>query len=406
MRAGQRRPAAREELRSKRSSPPLVPNTLYYYRTRFRRPGEADFQSRDEHSFRTKRSSGETFVFDVEADPHLDENSSPDLYRRTLDNILADAPDFLIDLGDTFFSEKQPVVNWDTVVARHLLFRTYFDRTCHSVPLFFALGNHEGEWGNRLNGTENNLAVWATKARKLYYPNPFPDAFYSGNTAEEPFVGLRQDYYAWEWGNALFVVLDPYWYTMVKSATDNWTVTLGERQYAWLKSVLEGSTAKFKFVFCHQLVGGNTKDGRGGVEYAGYYEWGGKNSDGSWGFAAQRPGWAKPIHQLMVDAGVTIFFHGHDHFYDKQDLNGIVYQLIPQPSHLGESDPKASEYGYTSGRILGGSGHLRVTVSAKDVFVEFVRARLPADVSAGRPNAETADSYSATARVKKGVIKR
>jgi hypothetical protein len=381
---------------------PLQPDTKYYYRTRVRRPGETDFAAREERTFRTRPPAGKSFVFDIEADPHLDENSSPDLYRRTLENILADGPDFLVDLGDTFFSEKQPVVNWNTVLARHLLFRTYFDRTCHSVPLFFALGNHEGEWGDRLTGTEDNVAVWATKARKMFYPNPVPDFFYSGNTADERFVGLRQDYYAWEWGNALFVVLDPYWYTMVKSATDNWTVTLGEVQYAWLKTVLESSAAKFKFVFCHQLVGGNTKDGRGGSEYAGYYEWGGRNSDGSWGFTAKRPGWAQPIHQLMVKTGVTAFFHGHDHFYGKQSLDGIVYQVVPQPSHVGDADPKASEYGYVDGKFIGGSGHLRVTVSADDVYVEFIRSHLPGQGAA----AEIADAYSVSAKTKKGGIRR
>jgi|WetSurMetagenome_2_1015567.scaffolds.fasta_scaffold28891_2 hypothetical protein len=386
---------------------PLQPNTRYVYRMRYRRPGETDFQARDEHAFRTRRSSASAYVFDIEADPHLDENSTPDLYRRTLDNILADAPDFLIDLGDTFFSEKQPVVNWDTVVARHLLFRTFFDRTCHSVPLFLALGNHEGEQGFRLDGTANCLPVWASKARLLYYPNPLPDAFYSGDSTSEPFVGLRQNYYSWEWGPALFVVLDPYWYQTVKSSTDNWTATLGEVQYRWLKAVLETSQARFKFVFCHQLVGGNTKDGRGGVEFAPYFEWGGKDLDGSDVFASKRPGWGMPVHQLMVKTGVTAFFHGHDHFYDKQDLDGIVYQLIPQPSHLGESVPNsAAEYGYTQGKILGGSGHLRVTVSPEDAVVEFVRARLPQDATSAHPNGEVGDSYSVLAKTKKGGVRR
>ena len=55
--------------------------------------------------------------------------------------------------------------------------------------------------------------------RKTYFPNPQPDGFYSGNTAVEKFVGLRENYYAWTLGNALFVVLDPYWY-MSKSPAE------------------------------------------------------------------------------------------------------------------------------------------------------------------------------------------
>jgi hypothetical protein len=385
---------------------PLPSDSVVYYRTRYRRPGESEFQARDEHSFHTQRTGAESFVFDVEADPHLDENSDPNLYRRTLDNVLADRPDFLIDLGDTFFSEKLPSKTWDTILARHLLLRTYFDRIGHSVPLFSVLGNHEGEWGSNLNGTADNLAVWAAKARLLHYPNPLPDDFYSGDTAPAPFAGLRQNYYAWEWGPALFVVLDPYWYTTVKSSTNNWTMTLGAVQYQWLRSVLEGSTARHKLVFCHQLVGGSGKDGRGGAEAAAYYEWGGKNEDGSSGFAAQRPGWAEPIHRLMVRTGVKAVFHGHDHFFDKQDLDGIVYQLLPQPSHVGVSTNQAAEYGYTTGRIVGGSGHLRITVSESDVFVEFIRARLPGDTTSGPANGQPAFSYLVSARGKSGGIRR
>jgi hypothetical protein len=36
----------------------------------------------------------------------------------------------------------------------------------------------------------------------------------------------------------------------------------------------------------------------------------------------------------------------------------------------------AAEYGYTSGEILGGPGHLRVMISPERVTVDFVRASL------------------------------
>lgn len=385
----------------------LQPDTRYYYRPRTRRPGEAEFTAGEERSFVTQRARGRTFRFDVEADPHLDENSDPDLFRRTLQNILEDDPDFLIDLGDTFFSEKLPVVNEATVLARHLYLRTFFDKTSPSVPLFLALGNHEGELGSLLNGTANNLAVWAARARILHFPNPLPDGFYSGDLAPAPFVGLRQNYYSWEWGDALFVVLDPYWYTTVKSATDNWTVTLGAAQYLWLKSVLENSSARFKFVFCHQLVGGDGKDGRGGAEAARYFEWGGSNADGSWGFGDRRAGWDRPVHRLLVENRATIFFHGHDHFFAKQDLDGIVYQLVPQPGHPGTGNAtQAASYGYQSGIFFPSSGHLRITVSGDHLTVEYIRAFRPQDENQGHINGELAYSYSIPAAAKKGGIRR
>jgi hypothetical protein len=146
-------------------------------------------------------------------------------------------------------------------------------------------------------------------------------------------------------------------------------------QYQWLKTTLEASNTKWKFVFIHQLIGGADKNGRGGIEVANYYEWGGKNADGSYGFIEQRPGWGVPIHQLLIDNSVTAVFHGHDHLFVKQELDGIIYQEVPQPAASGSGGTNsAAEYGYLSGDILGGSGHMRVSVSSIGVTVDFIRS--------------------------------
>ena len=168
--------------------------------------------------------------------------------------------------------------------------------------MFLTLGNHDGEGSRWHDGTADSLAVWSNTMRKRYFPNPFPDGFYSGNQTRGPFTGLLQDYFAWEWGDALFVVLDPFWYTPRNAAAggDNWNRTLGSAQYQWLKQTLEGSRAAWKFVFIHHLVGGGTKEGRGGVEAVPFYEWGGRNADGTEGFKQHRPGWPLPIHQLLL----------------------------------------------------------------------------------------------------------
>jgi hypothetical protein len=349
----------------------LSPNTRYYYKSDFKLLGDLSFKIGVEHSFVTQRANGSSFTFAVEADPHLDEQSDPEIYRQTLQNILLDKPDFLIDLGDTFMSEKLPVKNYTEIEKRHVLLREYFDITGADVPLFLALGNHEGESGWELNGKENSLAVMATNIRKQYYPNPSPDHFYFGNSNQEQFVGLRENYYSFEWGSTLIVVIDPYWYTMEKPSTDGWGWTLGKQQYDWFKGTLENSNASYKFVFAHQLVGGDSQ-GRGGAEEAGLYEWGGNNLDGSYGFEINRPGWAKPIHQLLVDNNVDAFFHGHDHFFAKQELDGIIYQLVPQPSH-SETKIDPAGYGYLQGTFLSGSGHLRVTISQTEAKIEFVK---------------------------------
>jgi hypothetical protein len=82
----------------------------------------------------------------------------------------------------------------------------------------------------------------AALIRKTYFPNPYPNKFYSGNTVPEINVGIRENYYAWEWGNALFIVLDPYMYTKSKP---EWGWTLGLQQYTWLKNTLSISGSDF-----------------------------------------------------------------------------------------------------------------------------------------------------------------
>ena len=370
----------------------LSANTRYFYRLRYclmRRNSE--LQTGTEHNFQTARPKGSTFTFAVEADPHLDSNSIPEVYSQTLQNILSVNPDFMFDLGDIFMSEKQPVKDQKSITARHLLYRPLYGSVCHSSPLFLVIGNHEGELGWRLNGTKNSLPVMASNTRKLYYPNPLPNSFYSGDTKEEPFVGLRENYYAFEWGDALFIVLDPFWYTVRKPG---WGWTLGTEQYKWFEKTITESKAKFKFVFCHHLIGGDGKDARGGTEFADFFEMGGKNPDGTWGWDSNRPGWDKPIHTLMMENNASIFFHGHDHFYGKQEKDGIVYQVVPQPSSRNINRVTGADYGYVNGVLLPGRGFLKVSVSPDEVKVDYIRSYLPSEENASRKNGEVAYSYS------------
>ena len=240
----------------------LQVETQYYYRLRCRPAGNGSFTARPEHYFKTAKNPGSAFSFVIQADPHLDNQSDTAVYSRCLQNQLDDAPDFMIDLGDFLMTDKLKnganVIPHDTIPYRCNLLSSYYEKTCHSVPLFIALGNHEGESGWNLNGTPNNIAVWGTQERQKYYLNPYPNNFYSGDTAHYNYVGQRGSYYAWNWGDALFIVLDPYWFTTTKpDSLHGWRWTLGKPQYDWLKSTLENSTAKFKFVFAHHIIGGD-----------------------------------------------------------------------------------------------------------------------------------------------------
>ena len=362
----------------------LKPNWKYYYRIRFRPAGQTAFGASPEYNFHTQRARGSVFMFCIQGDSHPERASQFDaaLYTRTLQTVAADHPDFYMTIGDDFSVDTLQTLNAATVTARYTLQLPYLGFVANSAPLFLVNGNHEQAARYQLDGTPNNVAVWAQNARNLYYPEPAPDDFYTGNTEQVPYIGLLRNYYSWEWGDALFVTIDPYWSSPVPvdnvlgsgSKTSNkWDVTHGDAQYQWLKQTLEGSKAKWKFVFAHHVIG----TGRGGIEVAPYYEWGGRNQDNSWGFAANRPDWPMPIHQLMAANHVTIFFQGHDHLFVHQQLDGVTYQELPEPG-----DPTYTLWNgdaYDSGDKFANTGYVRVNVSPASVHVEYVRTYLPKD---------------------------
>lgn len=295
----------------------LTADTIYYYRLRYRTSGSGDtFSARPEYSFHTQRLEGSTFKFDITSDSHVNiVFGTPVFWKQTLTNAAKDNPDFLLDLGDTFAM--------DNVTTTSGAEQAYFYQRSGSalglisplVPIFIVNGNHEQEEGWHLNDPgvppANAPPVLGINARKKYFPNPIPDSFYTGDIDSTYTLingnHLKEDYYAWRWGDALFIVIDPFWYSTQKpfignigggegletGTGDRWDWTLGLDQFNWFKQTIENSTAKYKFVFSHQIVGGNDAQdyGRGGAWAANLFEWGGNNSDGTWGFDTQRPGW-------------------------------------------------------------------------------------------------------------------
>ncbi len=376
----------------------LNANQKYYYRTRYRPSSSVNpFLTGAEHTFQTQRAIGSTFSFTIEADEHLyDIKGLTNLYEICLTNQAVEKPDFMLSLGDIFGDDHYPTtITRAQMDSLHKEYRPLLGNICHSIPFYVCLGNHEGEFDYYLAQTPpDNIAVYATLSRKFYYPNPYPNGFYSGNPDVEPY-GMEnpENYYSYTWGDALFVVLDVYRDQCDTSAKPtNWNWSLGLPQYTWLKNKLESSTAKYKFVFAHHVRG----QGRGGITNAKLFEWGGYEQNGTtYSFPTKRPGWGKPIHKLFVDNGVNIFFQGHDHLFAHEVLDGVVYQEVPMPSDSTyQLGMLANAKAYVSDTI-GGSGHLKVTVSPSCVKVDFIRAYLPADTLSGlHHNREVAFSYT------------
>jgi len=396
----------------------LTSGAEYHYRWRYRPRAsggkrdqtESPYLAGPPHRFQLPRPAGRPFSFTIQADSLLDANMSPEVYVQTLANALADRPDFHVDLGDTFMVDKRR--EFHDALPQYLAQRYYFGQVCHSAPLFMVLGNHDGEYGYAASGPDS-IAAWSFSNRTRFFPPPLvpegKSGMYSGRTSLCGEEGAH--HYAFTWGDAEFIVLDPFWPTRsrirggrgpegsaVAATTDaNWSRTLGREQYDWLEHTLVTSPARFKFVFIHHLVGGFGKDARGGMEASGYFEWGGKNADGSPGFRTHRPGWPMPIHDLLVKQGVTAVFHGHDHLYVHAERDGLTYQCVPQPGNPRAGTRSAADYGYQAGEILSSPGHIRVTVERDRASVEFIRAAAAHDRSTphGRREMETNGTVAA-----------
>jgi len=390
----------------------LAPDAPCHYRLRHRRPGAGEFLGGEEAVFRTRRAPGSTFTFALQGDSHPEREGrmfDPALYERTLRTVAAERPDFYMTMGDDFSIDpliQRGAATAETVDRVYAHQRGFLGLVGEGAPLYLVNGNHEAAARCLLDGTAGSPAVLAGRARNRFFPLPAPDAFYDGDREEVEFVGLPRDYYSWTWGDGLFVVLDFYWHSPVpvdpetggtarhgeggrgarggKGARDLWEVTLGDAQYAWLRRTLEGSRARWKFVFAHHAMG----TGRGGVEQTGFHEWGGRDRNGADRFAERRPGWAMPIHQLMAKNGVTIFFQGHDHLFARQEKDGVVYQEVPNPADATYT--AFNREAYLSGDILPNSGHLRVEVAPSGVKVDYIRSWLPADERPAGPDGKGA----------------
>ncbi len=397
----------------------LRPNQKYFYRVRSKQASEKTFAMSKNYFFQTQRSLNKGFTFSLHGDTHPEragKMSNVDLYKVTLANIASQNNDFHILMGDDFsidpiIAKRQATKeNVEKIYQTH---REWLSALGATTPIFLVNGNHEQAAQYLLDGSTSNPAVLAGNARNKFFPQPAPDGFYTGDELEVPGIGKLRDYFAWNWGDALLITLDPYWHS--KYAVDNvagvtteenstnkksgsgaqkvndlWQVGIGDAQYAWFKKTLEDSKAKYIFVFTHHVMG----TGRGGVEVSTNYEWGGNDPKGVTTFKEQRPNWELPIHDLMVKHKVSIFFQGHDHIFVTQERDGLIYQSMPNPADGTFS--MFNDSAYKSGTKAPNSGHVRVSVNPEVAKVEYFLSARSSDVS--RKNMTVAHSYEVIPR--------
>jgi len=307
----------------------------------------------------TQRQVGDAFTFALISDSHIGSDWSFTnqgdwcTLSKVARAVAGAAPDFVLNLGDMLdfhnfgFNDPPP----DGVYTRRAYrnYRVLLGDTLGNAAHFPVIGNWEGEDGWY---TADDLDR-SRQQRMLYMPGPLPTTYPQSGSA-------AQDYYAFTWGDALFVVLNVMSYTPTPhllsagvGAPDDWT--LGAKQLDWLSQTLAGATAKWRFLFIHHAVGGAAGD----PEDTAYGRGGGQ---------AAYVGEQARVHQLMLDHGVQVFFYGHDHVFTDMTVDGIHYS---EPGNAGAIWMFSSSLtGYKQSWLEPGWG--RVAVRPDTVQVDFV----------------------------------
>jgi hypothetical protein len=338
--------------------------------------GDAEPQVLYAGSAITARPPGTPFTFAIIADTHippddpLPQGTQVDDYMegtliQTTGELAASNPDFIVNLGDILdfhmfgFNAPPPDSSW-TRLAYLNYRRTLGDVLGHTAH-FPVIGNWDGENGcNTLDEIDRSRSQ-----RLLYLPGPQPDTYPQGGSNYE-------DYYAFTWGDALFVVLNVMTYTPTchllnegdAGRPDDWT--LGAAQLDWLTQTLADATSKWRFLFIHHTDGGK----------AGDYD---DSAYGRGGGQAAYVGEQATVHELMRTYGVQIFFYGHDHVFTDMVVDGIHYTLPGSAGAPWKFDE--SETGYT--QYWPDSGYGKVSVTPDNVEVDFVNV-----------NGQVLDGYS------------
>lgn len=207
-----------------------------------------------------------SFIFAVFGDnrPADGVQPQPEVFKEIAREVRLIHPDFAVLVGDVIYGYRSDIprlkMQWSDFLSVYESF---------GVPVFVAPGNHEMQ-------TEDAPESGNVDAQRLYI------------------MHLGRLYYAFAYGNSLFIVLDT---DIVGSAAE-----ISGEQLEWLRNMLEASRSfEHIFVFMHRPV----------VSYYGanilnnHYE----------------------VLPLLLKYNVTAVFQGHNHVYYYEIVNGTRFYV-------------------------------------------------------------------------------
>jgi len=339
----------------------LSPATRYEYRVLLKPGTDESLRPAASGGFRTQRKGPASYTAVLMTDPHTGSFPPGSAPVLTLDKVVQNAvrakAEFVLDLGDNVAwrgSREFPQTSSDGALSAYARYRRQIGPLSMQCPHFAVIGNWEGESGKF---PEKSIEIVAA-VRRAMLPGPNHLTYPQGGSE-------REDYYAFSWGDVLYVMLNIQTYSKpsdpdrlpslmadVNKITE-WT--LGEKQMTWFETTLKNATERFRFVCTHHPAGGNAGDplntlyGRGGAR--------------AWNTGEQAR-----IHSLMKKHKVQIFFYGHDHVFVDDIVDGIHYTL---PGSCGAPWKfTKAETGYD--RFWPDSGHAQLDVTPEKATVTFI----------------------------------
>lgn len=349
-----------------------------------------------------------------------------------LEDIFLDPPDFTILGGDGVFLSSSD--STDTDRTRWIKYMNMLNPIFTSGGAYFMLGNHEREIGflqDASSATTTGNQRDCTVLRKKFFINPTNTTYSEGGENDTNYLDNAgsdwvpaldgtfdatyrtnqigdgtdgnapplENYYAFTWGDCLWIVLDPFRYTKPggsNTITDEAHWILGETQWAWLEGVLAASTARHKVICIHQQLGGV----RQSLGPAGWYGRGSgaqiSNSrlssvaftshEVATGTGAGSPGIIDELrlHSLCRQYSVNAVVKGHDHQFIHVRKNTVNYVSAPALSitKFSSTDAQKEIFGSpdieyadraADGVLFGhaGSGYMRLSVSASSLNLTY-----------------------------------
>jgi len=309
----------------------LSEDTQYYYRLYVSAANGSPSAISPIRSFRTARSEGQPFRFVITADQHTATRSE---YLTTSDtayeyaipeiqNVIEDlGADFWVDMGDWQEADMQIYWTQDHADGLYACSMRGINYIAHSLPIVSVVGNHENI--NQYYGTHSDTTFQARCTKNATYDfwkmlGVAREKFMPQHIASSVPADYYNTYYSFDWGDARFIILDPYTYTTSYPEICSNGFTLGTTQQAWFEGQVSGNTKIWTLIFIHQTGGVAS-----GVDYTDTsaitidecYGRGGATT-------LQNTSLWTEIYKGVRHRRNIVLFHGHDHVFAHSEKDGL-----------------------------------------------------------------------------------